>query len=154
MNDKPALRRSACLVTISVALTGTSFAAGTDIYRCLLDDGTISFQETPCPEPVPKADDDTESADSGGKDEAPTATDDTFDFVNPFDEPEMPAAPSEPELPESLSKDRAECEKTTRDEIDAIDREMRANTEADERDRDYLTELLALTAQLRACKQL
>ena len=48
-----------------------------------------------------------------------------FDFVNPFDEPASPPTPSEPKLPEPVSQDRAECEKTTRDAIDAIDLEMR-----------------------------
>ena len=154
MNMNPALRWSARAVTIALALASTSVAAGTDIYRCVLEDGTTAFQATPCPEPAAKQDDDTESSDGGNDDQATAGTDDELDFVNPFDEPESPAAPSEPALPESLSKDRAECEKSTRDEIDAVDSEMHANADAADQDRDYLTELLALTARLRACKQL
>jgi hypothetical protein len=77
-----------------------------------------------------------------------------FDFVNPFDEPANPPTPSEPKLPEPVSQDRAECEKTTRDAIDAIDFEMRETPYTKEQGEEYRAELLALTQQLRACKQL
>lgn len=112
-------------------LVCTSVTAETDIHRCLLEDGTIAFQETPCPEPAEDPDDSIEA-------ETPPAED------------ELP----QPTLPEPLSQDRAECEKTTRDAIDAIDLEMRENAYTREQGRDYLAQLLALTEQLRACKQL
>jgi hypothetical protein len=114
-------------------LAGAGAAADTEIHRCLLEDGTIAFQETPCPEPAVDVDD-------GG---TPAADDD--DFVSP---------PAEPKLPEALTQDRADCEKTTRDAIDAIDLEMRTGTYTKEQGKEYLAELLALTKQLRACKQL
>jgi hypothetical protein len=53
--------------------------------------------------------------------------DDDFDFASPFEEPAVPLTPSEPKRPASGSQDRAECEKTTRDAIDAIDLEMKKN---------------------------
>jgi hypothetical protein len=61
---------------------------------------------------------------------------------------------TEPTSPELLSQDRAECEKTTRDAIDAIDLEMRETACTKEQGQEYLAELLALTQQLRGCKQL
>jgi len=132
-------------------LVGTSVSADTEIYRCVLEDGTFAFQETPCPEPAVYAEDtDERQSDSG----SPVAHDDVFDFVNPFDEPTGPPTQPEATLPEPVSQNRAECEKTTRDAIDAIDLEMRKNPYTQEQGQAYLTELRALTQQLRACKQL
>lgn len=135
-------------------LAAVGAAADTEIHRCLLDDGTIAFQEMPCPEPAVDADGGSESDESGGAGENPDADDDAFDFVNPFDEPASPPATTEPPRPEPRSQDRAECEKTTRDAIDAIDLEMRETAYTKEQGQAYLAELLALTQQLRACKQL
>ncbi len=106
----------------------TSVPADTEIHRCLLDDGTFAFQETPCSEPAVHIDKGSEA--------------------------ENPPTPAEPKLPEAPSQDRAECEKTTRDAIDAIDLEMRGNAYTKEQGEEYLAELLVLTRQLRACKQL
>ena len=132
---------------VVLMLAGTGVAADTDIHRCLLKDGTIAFQETPCPEPAVHVDDRSESA-------PPTAADDAFEFVNPYDEPTDPPTPAEPTPSEPMSQDRGECEKTTRDAIDAIDLKMRGKAYTKEQGEDYLAELLALTRQLRACKQL
>lgn len=126
-------------------LPGLGVGTEPEIYRCTQEDGTVAFQETPCPEP---ADDDYQS----DSDESAPG-DDFFDFVNPFDEPEEPPIRSEPAPPPPASPDRAACEKTTRDAIDAIDLEMRKSYSKDERQR-YLAELLKLTQRLRACKQL
>ncbi|MDH5240141.1 MAG: hypothetical protein OEW73_05105 [Gammaproteobacteria bacterium] len=134
--------RSNWRIAIVVSLlAATGAAADTEIHRCALEDGTIAFQETPCPEPAVDVDDDTPAADND-------------DFVNPFDEPANPPTPAEPTPPEPLTQDRAECEKTSRDAIDAIDLEMRTNTYTKEQGLEYRTELLALTKQLRTCKQL
>ncbi|NND36750.1 MAG: hypothetical protein HKN81_06390 [Gammaproteobacteria bacterium] len=84
----------------------------------------------------------------------PAADIDVFDLASPFDEPSNPSTPMTPTPPERASIDRAECEKTTRDAIDAIDREMRAHAYSKEQGQEYLAELLELTQQLRACKQL
>ncbi|MDJ0699474.1 MAG: hypothetical protein QNJ07_06415 [Woeseiaceae bacterium] len=123
------------------------FAAGssladTEIHRCTQDDGTVAFQEMPCAEPA-------ESNDDVSGDDEPVVEDDFFDFVNPFDEPPRPATETEP-----VSQDRAECEKLTRDAIDAIDLEMRETRYSKEQGDEYLAELLELTRQLRACKAL
>ena len=139
---------------VVVILAATSAMADTEINRCLLDDGTIAFQQKPCPEPAAIDDDSSDAGESPGAGETTDADDDVLDFVNPFDEPASPPPPPEPGLPEPLSQDRAECEKTTRDAIDAIDLEMRANLYTKEQGEAYLAELLELTQQLRACKQL
>ena len=142
------------LAIVVLMLAGTSAAADTEIHRCLLDDGTVAFQEMPCSEQAVDADDGSGADESESAGETPAADDDVFDFVNPFDEPATPPTPSEPELPEPVSQDRAECEKMTRDAIDAIDLEMRENPYTKEQAEEYRAELLALTQQLRACKQL
>jgi hypothetical protein len=134
-------------------LAAASTAADTEIHRCLLDDGTIAFQEMPCPEPAADASDGSESGETRNAEETPAA-DDAFDFVNPFDEPASPETAAEPTRPEPVSQDRAVCEKTTRDAIDAIDLEMRETAYTPEQGQEYLAELLTLTQQLRRCKQL
>jgi hypothetical protein len=139
---------------VILMLAGASSTANTEIHRCLLGDGTIAYQEKPCPEPAANADDSSEPGASKSADETPATDDNVFDFVNPFDEPASPPPPSEPKPPEPVSQDRAACEKTTRDAIDAIDLEMRDNPYTKEQSEDYRAELLALTQQLRACKQL
>ncbi|HSG97090.1 MAG TPA: hypothetical protein VLA11_03790 [Woeseiaceae bacterium] len=139
---------------VVLMLAAASAAADTEIHRCLLDDGTIAFQEMPCSERAVDANDGSESDESRRAGEIPAADDDVFDFVNPFDEPASPPTASEPGLPEPVSQDRAECEKMTRDAIDAIDVEMRETPYTKEQGEEYRAELLALTQQLRACKQL
>ena len=147
-------RSSTHVAMVVFMLAGTSVAADSEIHRCLLEDGTVAFQETPCPEPAVHIDKGSEAGESHSESGTPAADDGAFDFVNPFDEPASPPTPAEPTLPESVSQDRAKCEKTTRDAIDAIDLEMRGNAYTKEQGEEYLTELLALTQQLRACKQL
>jgi hypothetical protein len=139
---------------VVLVLAGTGATADTEIHSCVQDDGTIAFQQKPCSEPAVNADDSSEVGESQSAGETPAADDDVFDFVNPFDEPASPPTPSEPKLPEPISQDRAECEKTTRNAIDAIDLEMRETSYTKEQGEEYLAELLALTQQLRACKQL
>jgi len=142
-------------ITILVLmLAAASAAADTEIHRCLQEDGTIAFQEMPCPEQAVDADDGSKSDESRSAGKNAASDDDAFDFVNPFDEPASPPATAETTGPELLSQDRAECEKTTRDAIDAIDLEMRETAYTKEQGQEYLAELLALTQQLRACKQL
>ncbi len=135
-------------------LAATSVAAETEIHRCLLEDGTVAFQEMPCAEPAANVDDGSKAVESSSDSASLAPEDDVFDFVNPFDEPTNAALAPEPAPPVPASQDRAECEKTTRDAIDAIDLEMRQNAYTQEQGREYLQELLALTRQLRACKRL
>ena len=150
----PGLATCFSIGLLSILAAVTDVAADTEIHRCLQDDGTIAFQEMPCTERAVDADDSGESDESDSAGETPDADDQGFDFVNPFDEPESPPATSEPELPEPVSRDRAECEEMTRNAIDAIDLEMRENPYTKEQGEEYLAQLLALTQQLRACKQL
>ena len=133
---------------IVLMLVAAGAAADTDIHRCVLEDGTIAFQELPCSEQAVDADDSSEPG------ERPDADDDAFDFVNPFDEPAGAPAAAETTGPGPVSQDRAECEKSTRDAIDAIDLEIRETAYTKEQGQEYLAELLVLTQQLRACKQL
>ncbi|MDH3362408.1 MAG: hypothetical protein OEM50_06820 [Gammaproteobacteria bacterium] len=135
-------------------LAATSVAAATEIHRCLLEDGTFAFQETPCPGPAVHVDNGSKAGESHSESSTPAADDDVFDFVNPFDESVTAPTSDESALPEPVSEDRAACEKTTRDAIDAIDLEMRGNAYTKEQGEEYLAELLTLTRQLRACKQL
>ncbi len=139
---------------IAIMLAATSVAADTEIHRCLLEDGTFAFQEMPCPEPAVNTDDGVEVGIAGEDGETPAANEDFFDFVNPFDEPAEPPMPSEATRPEPVSPDRHKCQKTTRDAIDAIDKEMREQAYSSEQGQAYLAELLVLTRQLRACKEL
>lgn len=139
---------------VFLILAGTAATADTEIHRCILDDGTIAFQEKPCSEQAVDANDGNEPHESRSAGEDPAADDDVFDFVNPFDEPASPPPSPEPGPPEPVSQDRAECEKTTRDAIDAIDLEMREKPYTKEQGDEYLADLLELTQQLRACKQL
>ena len=131
-------------------LAAASAAADTEIHRCLLDDGTIAFQEMPCTERAAETNNGSEPDEPRGAAEKAAADDDVFDFVNPYDQP----ATTEATGPEPLSRDRAECEKTTRDAIDAIDLEMRETAYTKEQGQEFLTELLTLTQQLRRCKEL
>ena len=135
-------------------LAATSTPADSEIHRCLLEDGTTAFQETPCTEPAEHVENSSEGGKSSSENSTPAADNDAFDFVNPFDEPANPSTSVEPTLRDPASEDRTECEKTTRDAIDAIDLEMRGNAYTKEQGEEYLTELLALTQQLRTCKQL
>lgn len=107
--------------------------AETEIFRCEQPDGTIAFQEMPCPEPEEKV-------------------------VEPepaIEKPEpVSQIPVEAPLPRPASEDRSACEKAARDAIDAIDLEMRSRSYTKEEGQAYLAELRVLTRQLRACKQL
>ena len=140
-------------IMLSVLIV-TGVAAATEIHRCLLEDGTFAFQEMPCNVPAANTNDAIKAGDSP-KDDGPRAVnDDGLDFVNPYDEPASSPMHSETTLPEAISVDRAECEKTKRDAIDAIDLKMREDAYTKEQGRANLADLLVLTQQLRACKQL
>lgn len=133
---------------------GTGAAAEPDIYRCEQVDGTVAFQQLPC-RPTPVVQPDARPAETSQIDAAaetpPAASDAT------------PAADSAPpgstdddtseRAPVPVSGNRADCEKSTRDAIDAIDAELQASVDTD-KDRARLDELLELTQRLRMCKQL
>lgn len=140
-------RRSGSLPLALLILPCLGSAAEPEIYRCTQEDGTVAFQEMPCPDLADQSD----ANDTAGDVPAP-AVEDPFDFVNPFD---AAAEPSEaPARTDSrpIPGDREACIKDTRDAIDAIDLEMRKGY-SKEQGEAYLAELLELTRQLRACKQ-
>ncbi len=130
------------LLVLGSTLCSVAAVADTEIHRCTQEDGTVAFQEMPCEETSEAVDDSKDTA-------APAVKDEFFDFANPFDEPPEAATENEP-----VSQNRAECEKTTRDAIDAIDLEMRQTSYSKEQGEEYLAELLELTRQLRQCKAL
>lgn len=129
------------------ALCGASSAAQTEIHRCEQADGTIAFQEQPCPDPAARP-----APNEPPADDAEGPADDFFDFDNPFDAPpgEAPEPPASDGPP---SAERSACEKRTRDAIDEIDLEIRRDYSPERRE-DYLLRLRELTAELRACKRL
>ena len=137
---------------IGLALLGASAPAVSDepeIFRCAQDDGTVAFQQTPC---APVSNEKPAAEDSGDR----AASDDFFDFDNPFDAPQEPPEQEETAPAPAASTpsgDRQECEKTTREAIDAIDVKLQQSTNKAD-DREHLAELLELTRRLRECKQL
>ena len=137
------------LGAVVFTLAPLSAGAQTEIHRCAQADGTVAFQETPCPEPEAAPADEA----SDPVNEANTPWDDVADFVNPFDEaPERPLPP-DADTRMRVSQSRVDCEQETRDAIDAIDLELQRDVAVDQRER-YLDRLLELTEQLRACKSL
>lgn len=129
------------VLLLTLLIHCASASAETEIFRCPMDDGTVAFQETPCPEPVeeelPEVEEAAETAEA------------EFAPMEPISQ-----IPVSDPLPPPSSQDRAECEKTARDEIDAIDLEMRASSYTREELENFKAELRVLTRQLRACKQL
>ncbi len=136
-----------CAAVALGLLTTHGASAQTEIHRCVQADGTVSFQETPCPEPVETQNDPADDPEPANQ---PGARDDVFE--SPFDHPGEELVIVEPDVPVP-SRDRAECEKLTRDAIDAIELKMQAGYSA-EQGEQYKAELLTLTRQLRACKAL
>jgi hypothetical protein len=141
------------IALIILILAGMSVATATEIHRCALADGTFAYQEMPCPIPPVDADDGAENTEGHEDSEASAINDDVDDFVNPFDADVSPPARSEATLSEPVSPDRADCQKTARDAIDAIDLKMRESAYTKEQGQAYLADLLVLTQQLRDCKQ-
>jgi len=128
------------IVVLLICCSSTTVSVATEIHRCELPDGTFAFQETPCAEAGPAEDEEPEP-----EPEAPPPGDVADD---------SDAAYRQAELPQPVSGDRAECEKRTRDAIDAIDNEMRTRPYDGQEAKAYMAELRVLTEQLRACKRL
>lgn len=152
---------SGCLASpglvLVLLLASIQVHADTEIHRCLLEDGTTAFQETPCSTVAAKMQTENEP---GGRPEPPEreAEDAVMPAADSQNEaaaaPPAGSAPAPTRIPETPHRDRAACEKASRDAIDAIDAEMRETAYSSEQGREYLAELLVLTRQLRACKQL
>jgi hypothetical protein len=132
-------------------ILGTSTFAQSEIHRCTQEDGTVAFQQMPCGEGTDSFVKAVDAENSERNDvDAPDSGDDAFDFNSPFDQPPVASEP-DPAVP--ISRDRATCEKSARDAIDAIDLEMRKGF-TPEKGQQHLDELLKLTQQLRECKRL
>ncbi len=151
--NTPIMRANAFRSCVSFAMLWCALSPNTvnaelEIHRCTLSDGTIAFQETPCAENVAVPEEDA-------VDPISHSPDDDFDFSSPFDEP-APLVQVETATPSTAtpSLDRSDCEKTTRDAIDAIDLDMRNTAYSEAEGKEFLAELLVLTKQLRDCKQL
>jgi len=125
-------------IPLALLLVAHSVTADTEIFRCAQADGTIAFQEMPCPELEEKE-----------AEPEPAPQD-----LAPISEVPVSQVPVEEPLPQPASENRSECEKAARDAIDAIDLEMRSKSYSKEEGQAYLAELRVLTRQLRACKQL
>ena len=138
------------LGAVVFALAPISAGAQTEIHRCAQADGTVAFQETPCPEPETAP---AEVASDVASQTATTPADEDVDFIDPFDAAPDGSQPSDADTRMPISQSRADCEQETRDAIDAIDLELQRDGAAAQRER-YLERLLALTEQLRACKTL
>ncbi len=137
-----------------VLFLGASAAASPEepeIHRCTQGDGTVSFQQTPC---APKGAEEPAVVEPA---ETTSSSDDFFDFENPYDAPPEPSPGPPPEqettTSASLSGDRQQCEKETREAIDAIDLKLQRSDNKED-DRAHLDELLKLTRRLRQCKEL
>ena len=140
------------LLTLLTLVT-TSVSAQTEIHRCLQADGTTVFQQMPCPETARNSDSENQEGGDQRDSAALVPADGYADFVNPFDAAEDDSVAADTASDKPVSQDRATCEKKSRDAIDAIDLEMRKGY-TEEQGQGYLSELLVLTKQLRACKQL
>ena len=97
-NSQTASNQGIWIATI-LLLLATNVGAQPEIHRCVQADGTIAFQEMPCPEPTTTDDPADANAIVDGRPDNDRAdpAEDFVDFVNPFDEPEDPSAPIEPE---------------------------------------------------------
>lgn len=151
------MRQNALLMLALLAGFATGTTAEPEIYRCTQDDGTVAFQQMPC-QPAPVAQPETRKANESqyeeqmqtrpepGSARLPSSTTDTAP-------PEQTEVEPDQRKPVAVSGNRADCEKSARDAIDAIDAELQASGNP-ENDRARLDELLKLTRRLRLCKEL
>ena len=148
---------------LMLSLLAGSAAGEPEIHRCPQDDGTVAFQQTPCrpaaAEPTGTTDADGPNGDGAARDRPLPASAGAAsqrprpESMRESAPPRQPTPPAETEQPVPMSVDRAECEKSARDAIDAIDAELKASGNT-ENDRARLDELLELTRQLRLCRRL
>ena len=119
--------------TIATALLGLAMAdALAEIYACEGDDGVMSYQDQPCPEPEPAA-----------------AETDTEEGIEPATRAEVRQAPRETTPVDAELV--AACKKRFRDEIDSVDAEIREGLMAEELEA-YRKRARALSQQLSRCE--
>ena len=116
------------MVTTALLLACTDARA--EVFKCTDEDGGLTYQQTPCPEPKQENDEAEATEETSNANEVEEAAVDT----------------AEPRSPEAL----AQCKKKYRDAIDAIDTEMRLSYTPEQAEY-YKQQLRALTEQLRAC---
>jgi len=103
-----------------------------EIYACEGDDGVMSYQDQPCPEPEALAQD-------------PEPEPDVMPSSPPqYLETPVPNRPVDPELV-------AACKKRYRDEIDRLDAELASGVATDKLE-DYREEARALSQRLSRCE--
>ena len=129
--------RTPFLIIFFLTCAASATGAQTEIYKCKSADGGVMYSQIPC------------------KDEVPAEAEEPA-TPEPVAEP-VPIADTEESLPAgtppedaATSESRAACKKRYRDEIDAIDAEIRREYTKD-KDAEYKQRLLALTRKLRAC---
>lgn len=127
-------------LTSMVLLLGISTAASpeTEIHKCTDADGGIVYSQLPCAPAEP-----TETV-------VEQAEDTEEDLPDDYTPVEFVALQVSDEPPKS-TEEIAACKKRFRDQIDAIDAEIRQEY-AEEKADDYKQRLLQLTRQLRQCE--
>ena len=125
-------RDHAIEIVATAALTLAMLDAHAEIYACEGDDGVMSYQDQPCPEPTESAKD--AGSQPAAEPESPPRT----------PEPRTETSPADPELV-------AACKKRYRDEIDRLFAELQQGIEAEEQD-DYRERARALSQQLSRCE--
>lgn len=115
-----------------------------DIYRCTDENGNVAYLQLPCP---PEEDAEREVTPDADASQAEQAV--NWMSAQPQPEAEQLTNPAPSSRLENESLDT--CKKRYRDQIDAIDAELRSSWSADEAG-NYKEQLRALTQQLRACE--
>lgn len=124
------------LLIICLVIPGVLHAQ-TPIHKCKSADGSVMYSQLPCKDEVPTK---AELPEESEAVEEPAPTTNIMVMLPRDSAPETAAA----------SEERAACKKRYRDEIDAIDAEIRREYST-EKDGEYKKRLLALTRKLREC---
>ena len=131
-----------------VLAIGLLLAAGpavAEVYKCEDPEGGIVFQQTPCPEPAPEAD---EADSARTEDTAPAAPAEQRRAVGRDESVADVVAQEQAQKRQSAEVEA--CKQQYRDAIDAIDVEIQNSYSPDQREY-YLGRLKALTDKMSAC---
>lgn len=127
------------LVVVGICLLNP-VSAQTQIYKCTDVNGGAVYSQLPCPAQESADSDDTEPEAKAESPENPAP-------VSAKEELSATEVPQEEPEPET---DGSACKKRYRDEIDAIDAEIRRDYSPDKAEQ-YKQRLLELTRKLRQC---
>ena len=137
------IRHAARGVRLAVLIAAVSPAAHAEIFKCTDEFGNVAYLQTPCP-----AEEVEESATADDNDER------VVEEAQVEDVTELPIElrPAVTQVPSSRRPDEQldACKKRYRDQIDAIDAEIRTAFSPSQGD-EYKARLKVLTRQLRAC---